>query len=204
MSERSETFEGLCCVKSCDKVELAIGFCNMHWRRLKKYGSPVLLKMPAAANKGRPLIQRFMERVSVEEDGCWIWTAGKDHDGYGCFRAVIDGKQYHRAHRFSVVYHKGVHPEQSQNVCHTCDNPACVNPAHLFIGSVAENQQDKWRKNRGYVHRGGSHWIAKLNEDDVRVIRASTDKQKDIAAKFGITQTTVSDIRRRKSWAHID
>lgn len=200
----SPIYREICCIKGCDKVPVAMGMCNMHWRRNKKYGSPVALLMPAAANRGRAAIDKFMERIKKVESGCWIWTGGKDSDGYGLFNGKVGGVLYRRAHRFSVVYHKHVMPQKGDNVCHTCDTPACVNPDHLFIGTVKENQQDKWNKDRGYVHRGESHWSTKLTADDVRAIRASTEKQRDIAQKYGLTQTTVSDIKRRKSWAHID
>lgn len=200
----AEDFGGVCCIKGCDDKVLALGLCNKHWRRNKKYGSPVALKMPIQANRGRPLVERFMERIHVDENGCWIWTAGKDQDGYGLFRGLVGDALYHRAHRFSVAYHRGEHPAPEQNVCHSCDVPACVNPAHLFIGSVAGNQQDKWRKGRGNVKKGTGHWSTSLTEDDVRAIRASNDKQSEIAERHGITQTTVSDIRRRKSWAHVE
>lgn len=203
MSKRAEFFDGLCCVKGCENKELASGFCNLHWRRNKKFGSPVLLEMPSAAWKGRPVIERFMNRVKANDSGCWIWQGGKDSDGYGLFSALINGEQYKRAHRFSVVYHKGVSPKEGENVCHTCDVPACVNPDHLVIGTVLENQRDKWKKARGVVARGSTHWSTNLTEEMVIEIRASAEKQSVIAQKYGITQTTVSDIKRRKSWAHV-
>lgn len=204
MATRAEEFDGLCCIKGCEKPVLAVGLCNMHWRRNKKYGSPVLLEMPVQANRNRPLIDRFMERVSKQANGCWLWTGGLDRDGYGLFRGMLGGKPLNRAHRFSVVHFKHVLPQDGENVCHTCDTPSCVNPDHLFIGTAAENQQDKWQKGRAYVHKGETHWSTKLTEDDVRAIRASTEKQRDLAARYGLTQTTISDIRRRKSWAHVE
>lgn len=203
MSKRAEDFGGVCCIKNCDLPEVAAGLCNKHWRRNKKYGSPILLEMPAASYRGMLAIDRFMRRVKKVESGCWEWQSGVDGDGYGLFLGEIDGVLYKRAHRFSVVYHKHTHPEDGQNVCHTCDNPKCVNPDHLFIASVLENQRDKWKKSRGVVHKGSEHWIAKITEDDVRAIRSSTEDQRVIASRYGITQSTVSDIKRRKSWRHI-
>jgi hypothetical protein len=199
----AESFEGLCCIKGCNDVVLAVGLCNKHWRRNKLYGSPVSLKKPAQSNKGKPAIHRFTEKYTVNENGCWIWGNGKDFDGYGLFHGTVDGVVYRRAHRFSIAYHKKLHPVQGQNVCHTCDVPNCVNPDHLFLGTVGDNQRDKWAKGRGKPQRGESHWGAKVTEVIVREIRASSRPQDEIAAKYGITQTTVSDIRRRKSWSKV-
>ena len=146
-----------------------------------------------------------MRNVSKDAaSGCWLWKAGVDQDGYGLFLGKVGDVVYRRAHRFSVAHFKHAHPVEKQNVCHTCDNPACVNPDHLVIGSVLDNQRDKWTKGRGRVHKGASHWSTSLTDDDVRAIRLSQEKQKVIAQIYGVTQTTVSDIKRRKSWAHID
>jgi len=204
MTNRAENFDGLCCIKGCDLPEVAAGLCNKHWRRNKKYGSPVLLERPSASFIGMSAIERFMHGVKKVESGCWEWQKSCDQDGYGVFRGEVDGVLYNRAHRFSVVYHKRVHPKANENVCHSCDNPGCVNPDHLSVATVLENQRDKWRKKRGNPKIGESHWIAKITEDDVRAIRASAEDQKDIAKRYGITQSTVSDIKRRKSWRHID
>lgn len=204
MSKRAEFFDGKCCIKGCENTELAVGLCNKHWRRMKKYGSPVLLEMPAAAFIGMPVEQRFLRFVVKKETGCWEWAGGKDSDGYGSFRGEVGGVLYRRAHRFSIAHYKGIHPKDGENVCHTCDNPSCCNPDHLFVGTVADNQKDKWRKNRGKVHYGNSHWSTSLSDDDVRAIRGSNEKQAVLAQKYSISQATVSDIRRRKSWRHVE
>lgn len=204
MSHIAEEFGGLCCIKGCDDKVVAMGLCSKHWRRNKKYGSPVALAMPNAAYKGFPLIERFMMKIQKVESGCWIWKGAKDQDGYGSFRGLVGKVLYHRAHRWSIAHFKGLHPQPGENVCHTCDNPSCANPDHLYIGTVMENQRDKWKRGRGRVARGEGSGHAKITEDDVRAIRASTELQKVIAARYGLTQTTISDIKRRRSWAHID
>jgi len=199
----AESFSGLCCIKGCDIQQLAAGLCNKHWRRNKKYGSPVLLAMPAAAFRGMPVLDRFWTHVSKGES-CWNWTGGKDQDGYGSFRGEFNGRIYQRAHRFSWAYHNKRDVPSEMNICHSCDNPSCVNPTHLSVATVAENQAQKWERGRGRgAPSGEKHYRAKLKRTDVRAIRLSTATQEKLAAKYGVTSATIGDIRRRKSWAHI-
>jgi len=132
---------------------------------------------------------------------CWQWTDSLTAKGYGRFS--YNGKA-ERAHRVSWLLHRGPIPD-GMLVCHRCDNPGCVNPDHLFLGSAAESTADMDAKGRRVTvpHPGEQHGYAKLSEQDVRAIRASNERQRDIAKRFGITQANVSLIRRRKSWAHV-
>lgn len=200
-----EHFSGLCCIKGCDLPVLAMGMCNKHWRRNRAHGSPVALGRKAADFRGMQPIERFNEMVVVDKaTGCWEWQGAKDKDGYGSFRGhTDDGVLYNRAHRFSIAYFKKEHPSTGENVCHACDNPSCCNPEHLFIGTPKQNQQDKMEKGRGVFHRGEKRPNAKITEDIVISIRADTRLQKEIAEQYGLTQTTISDIKRRRSWAHV-
>jgi len=80
----------------------------------------------------------------VSKNGCWEWTWNKDKDGYGLFHARPITQ---RAHRFSFYYHNGYLPDD-MCVCHSCDNPSCVNPNHLWIGTVKDNNRDAMNKGR--------------------------------------------------------
>lgn len=104
------------------------------------------------------------------------------------------------AHRVSWQIHRGPIPT-GLHVLHKCDNPACVNPDHLFLGSDDDNREDKLKKKR--QPRGATHWNTKLSEKDVRSIRADTRRYRAIAAEYSIHPMSVGDIKRRKSWAHI-
>lgn len=90
---------------------------------------------------------RFWAKVS-KSDGCWEWTAGLRHGGYGSFYVAIDGLGRNvAAHRYSYEMHHGPIPEGAE-IMHSCDNPRCVNPAHLSAGTHAQNMQDMGAKRR--------------------------------------------------------
>jgi hypothetical protein len=93
----------------------------------------------------RPLADRFWERV-VKTDGCWLWT-GATVRGYGYIRAD-GGRVQLKTHRVSWELHNGPLPPEAL-VCHHCDNPSCVNPAHLYVGTEADNVHDRERRRRG-------------------------------------------------------
>ena len=149
-------------------------------------------------------VEDFWKYIN-KTDTCWLWTGSHFSDGYGRFS--FDGKRW-LAHRFMYKLVKG--PLEDKEVCHTCDNPPCVNPNHLFLGTHKENMQDAGRKRRMWHigHHGINHPMAKLTEADVKDIynkaRAKNISQQSIANDYGITQQAVSDILARKIWTHVE
>ena len=149
----------------------------------------------------------FMERVRIDaQTGCWVWQRGLMQNGYG--QMQYKGRNSMLAHR--AAYEVFVGPlVKGLYVCHTCDNPACVNPAHLVQASAQWNAQDMVAKQRGnYANccKGSQvKHLAKLTEAQVLELRslASSLSQKQLAEKFGITVAVVSKIIRRKTWKHI-
>jgi len=160
-------------------------------------------------------IARFWSKVDKSGD-CWIWIAGRIQTGYGSFYA--NGRS-HRANRVAYEIATGPIPE-GMFVCHRCDNPSCVRPDHLWLGSAAENSADMVAKGRAAsgdqspvrLHpesrpRGEKHHAAKVTAETVKAIRARYVQggvtQMALAALFSLDQTTISDIIRRRSWRHL-
>lgn len=149
--------------------------------------------------KRAPARDRLLAKIAIDaETGCWNWTAGKFPDGYGQF---VEINRSRGAHRVSYELHCGAIPER-MCVCHRCDNRACINPDHLFLGTNSENMADMTAKGR--QARGTSNARAKLTEADVLAIRsASGITQQKLAKQYGVGQILISRIRRGKLWAHL-
>ena len=149
------------------------------------------------------LLKEFEDRwVPEPNSGCWLWTGNylKKRGGYGVFTMRPFGMQMVRAHRLSWELHRG-QITSDQHVLHRCDNPICVNPDHLFLGDQPSNMQDCKEKKR-HTYGEKNHW-AKLTEDDVLAIRSDNRLQREIASDYGITGSTVGDIKKRRSWRHL-
>ena len=138
-----------------------------------------------------PTIQeRFWAKV-VKTSECWLWTGAKNSTDYGHFR-WIDGRT-HYSHRISYELTHGPILD-GMNVLHHCDNPSCVNPSHLFLGTDRDNKMDSVNKKRHHT---------KLNDDIVRMIRASGEPQTILAARYSISTTVISRVRNRLAWRHV-
>ena len=199
-----EPDHNICCIKGCDLPSLALGLCNKHWRRNKAYGSPVAMQKHSGMFIGKSVEDRFRLQHKKIDGGCWEWVSGKDADGYGLFKGLVGSALYKRAHRWSWAFHNQKEIPKWGNICHKCDNPSCVNPDHLWLGTAMENQQDKHQKGRARVPFGEDIPWAKLNEVQVIAILSDPRAGSRIAADYGISAGTVSDIKRRKSWGHLD
>lgn len=141
---------------------------------------------------------QYAKRGSNDE--CWHWQGTIQNTGYG---AIWYLDKLYLAHRVSWEIHNGPIPD-GMNVCHECDNPPCWNPAHLFVGSDADNMADKVAKGR--QPRGETNGNARITEAQViqiRALRASGYQQQELADMFGISQPTVGQIVRRVTWKHI-
>lgn len=151
----------------------------------------------------RPAKERFNKKwVLCPKTRCWFWTAGKDKDGYGEFWAGKElGKEHDiGAHRASWLIHNGP-IEDAKQVLHKCDNPSCVNPDHLFLGTSAENMQDKVQKNR--QPKGEYYNRSDLMESDIPMIRKSSMPAHELAVIYGVHKSTIDHIRQRRKWKHV-
>lgn len=144
------------------------------------------------------ITDRFSSKIN-KTSACWKWVASKDPYGYGRFQ--INGKP-HKAHRVAYEIYHGPIPD-GMCVLHTCDNPSCVNPEHLWTGTNADNMADKRSKGRNRMGEAVPQSV--LTEKQVIEIRSlkGIATQQVIATRFNISQTTVSRILRRVYWPHI-
>lgn len=131
--------------------------------------------------------------------GCWNWVFSKRPDGYG--QVSFRGRPY-AAHRVSYEVYRGNIPG-GLSVLHKCDNPGCVNPDHLFLGTQTDNMSDMTAKGRRAFLRGSSHGRAKLMEADIVAIRSSSETAQALADSLGVSRRLVNLIRQRKIWKHV-
>ncbi len=145
--------------------------------------------------------QRFVEKFKINEaTGCWEWTGHIASDGYGIFwpDGTRSEKMRVRAHRFSYERSRGPIPA-GLFVCHRCDNRKCLNPDHLFLGTDADNSADKVKEGRQAY--GTKIPQAKLTEKEVIAIRGTIGiSQRALAKQYGVSCTTISDIKTGKWW----
>jgi hypothetical protein len=145
------------------------------------------------------IISRFMEKVDKTET-CWEWKAVRNPDGYGNFK--LDQRMV-KAHRISYLIFNG---DITNNLCvlHSCDNPGCVNPAHLTLGTQQDNANDREAKGRGHDKAGEANGRAKLTEKEVWQIKDlykhKIDTQRNIGRWYGISHVVVSKITLNQLW----
>ncbi len=166
---------------------------------------------------------RFLSKITVSESGCWVWNGCRNKKGYGSFRV---GKLCIPAHRVSYSLFNNKDPSELFT-CHTCDNPGCVNPEHLFLGTNQDNMIDMYKKNRGNRPVGSSHYArisplrttfgkkpligeesfaSKLKTEDVieiRKLKKSGVPTKEICNMYSIHRVTVYDIIYYRTWKHV-
>lgn len=152
----------------------------------------------------RTLKERFLAKVSTEPNtGCWLWQGFVNPGGYGVIS--MPGKKSRSAHRIAWNLYRGEIPNGLM-VCHRCDVRACVNPEHLFLGTVAENAEDMKRKGRSRAGERNSR--ARLTAEQVRSIRSLLAGGKislrELAQRFQVSYATVSAIKTGRIWRDVE
>lgn len=203
-----------CAVKACDKTaRRSSTMCSAHLERVRLYGDPrehvpLRVKAPSRLTPERAFSLRMPGRPP-SEDSCWEWTGTRNSAGYG----VIDctnknGRDRLRAHRVAYTMFVGDISDDLV-VRHRCDNPPCCNPSHLLLGTKADNSADmvqRQRQGERPAPKGQAHYRAVLTDEDVVLIRELGEQgwtQQALADRFGVCQTSVWRILRRKTWRHI-
>lgn len=156
-------------------------------------------KLPTLTEKE---IVKFNSKIRIVDNGCHFWESGKSPLGYGNFYMR---NTLYLAHRLAYELAYKVSPKDLC-VCHSCDNPSCVNPKHLFLGTVKDNMLDKVRKGRSNPPTGTRQWKSKLDNKKVLKIRSLYLKanlsQEEIGKRYGIGQSNVSYIINH-TWKHV-
>lgn len=147
--------------------------------------------------------QRVWGKVQKgQPDECWPWTGRRNAQGYGTTKV---GNNFWLVTRLIWTWQHGEIPE-GMCVLHRCDNPTCVNPAHLWLGTRTDNNRDRDRKGRYHGGRGERQWKAKLTETDVKAIRqagANGIATGKLAAQFSVSTSTIRYVVQRTTWKHV-
>ena len=164
--------------------------------------SAKLLELGLDTSAWRPSdLRRFEAFVFTEPNsGCWLWDGALNGGGRANF--VFDGKCRLASH-FALLEYRGVALADGQCALHHCDNPACVNPDHIFVGTQANNVADMVQKDRDVQLRGEAHGRAKLTDESVCYIRKSGLSCAELSKTFGVSPSTIARARKSESWSHV-
>lgn len=200
----------ICSIDGCERRASARGWCSVHYYRWQRCGNPTgtlpkedpALRFWSFVNKNGPIHPICGQ--------CWIWTRSTNRGGYGVFVPRKGGDIV--AHRYSwELAHGGI--PAGLRVLHRCDTPACVNPAHLLLGTQADNVADMISKSRSRQPRGERNAKAKLTTEAVKEIRRryqrghrfrpSATTAKKLAEEYGVGLTAIYAIVNNETWTHI-
>lgn len=195
----------ICSVEGCESKHWCKGFCVIHYSRWKRFGTTDRTTN-INLGIGDTEEERFWSRVDKTpgqgpQGECWTWQASR-LKGYG---SVYVGGKHHKSHRAAWFYTYKQWP--TLWLLHSCDNPPCVNPAHLREGTNVENIRDSMERGRRSVMKGEGKPNAKLTESAVREIRqrfaTRTVAILDLAAEYGVSGGTISSAVYGKTWRHV-
>ncbi|MFW6121409.1 MAG: HNH endonuclease signature motif containing protein [Petrotogales bacterium] len=197
-----------CAVEECNNLvggDGGFGYCRIHYQRYKKNGDPNIVNWQPL--KGNTLEEklRFNFRINPISH-CWEWQGSLNRQNYGGI-AVGNGKTK-LVHRLAYELWIGEIPE-GLFVCHYCDNPRCINPAHLFLGTNNDNIKDKIVKGRAYTgnHKGEKNVQSKLKDWQVyeikKLLTFSNMSLREIGKLFNVSYGIIWEIKRNNRWVHI-
>ena len=170
-----------------------------------------LIRRWASHNRRKtPIEERFWPKVQKTET-CWVWTAGRNKKGYGTISLGGRGSKMALAHRVSWELHFGPIPDGFL-VCHYCDNPPCIHPMHLFLGTFKVNYQDAVGKRRQAISgpafpAGEAHPSVKLSDAKVRgarILHANAAPIRELARYYNVSPKTMADAVKGRTWKHVD
>lgn len=189
----------ICSVPDCGRKRRANGLCPKHYLRVKLTGT-----VDIGPKAHGTLEERFWRKVTKSES-CWIWSGSKRPNGYGTIQRGGKNSPTLLAHRVSCELHHGPIPRGCV-VMHSCDNPSCVNPEHLLIGTHKDNTGDMDAKGRRVTIAplGVQNGKSVLDDDKVRYIRQNPERSHAaLARELGVGATTVRGVRIGRCWTHV-
>ena len=152
------------------------------------------------SEENRAKMAKPITAILDKETGCWNCTShSKEYNRYPRFERNSKTQSVHR-YIYTNTYGD---PGEDLVICHTCDNPKCINPLHLVAGTQLENMQQM--KERGRAARGERHWNSKLTDNDViAILFDDVSTHREIAQRYGVTEENISQIKSGKLWKHIN
>ena len=185
---RKRVDDGACSIECCERGIYCRGWCKKHYDRWYKHGDPM---NAGTISRWTSFHERFnIGYMRLSDSECWPWIGAKMSAGYG---TISRNGKTELAHRLSYTINNGEIPN-GIHVCHKCDNPSCVNPSHLFLGTASENAIDMVHK-----FRGGRQKLCAL---DVWLIRNISCSIQSIAGFFEVTAGHIRDIQSGRAWKH--
>jgi len=187
-----------CTIARCLKPNFGRGLCRVHYRRMRRYGSPLAYRPTT--------VGRFWDKVALpDENGCMLWLGSISPGiGYGSFKSVLS--EHGTAHRFSLWLAEGPPPAANMEAAHSCRNRHCVAPAHLRWATRLENAHDMVRD--GTKPEGSRNGTARLTETQVVEIRRRYAQggvtQQALANEFGVTQSTIRMAVIGRTWKNVE
>lgn len=195
------------CQNSLNTLECSVESKLQEKQRLveEMAGKVVAHRHGKHAKTDQQLEEWLWSRANIVASGCWEWIGPLSRDGYGAMVVHYQGKKIYRPHRLCWMICFGAIPEELR-VCHTCDNPKCINPRHLWLGTMKENTWDSVLKGRANRARGESSGVAKLSAAQViemRKLRRDGNTFEFIGKAFGVTKTNARFVCAGRTWRHL-
>lgn len=192
----------MCAIQGCENQPVCRGWCDKHYTRFKRHGDPE--HVTQIDTRGLSVEGKLRAHGwNVTESYCWEWAGSRKSKRYGTLH--INGR-YLGIHRLAYETWVGPIPE-GLVIRHKCDNTWCINPDHLETGTHADNSRDMVARNRQRDQKGSNHNMSRVTEEEVISIRKRYSEggvfQTELAEEYGLTQTAISAIIRRKTWRHI-
>ncbi len=196
-----------CSVDRCERVTLAKGLCGKHYQRWRQFGDPLFTKICRTDDSNFEILFWQSAMVTADINKCWEWQKARNESGYGklClkrpYKHLYTPTSSVMTHRLAYAIYYQTDPAD-MCVCHTCDNPACVNPHHLWLGTVGDNNTDRCQKGR-YDTLFGNYYFPDEVIRDIRERVNQGESRRSVARHMQVSHKTISQIVARKTYNHV-